>query len=137
MITFQKHMKPLTEFEAFLPEDIFLRADGTVWQCREGHADVAIEPRFNSNNKGFLEFAAGDHSLSKFTVWLSRAFCKLFVDQIPQGYEVVHRDKNRSNFKPDNLALRPKDSTKSTYRLVDGPPLGPRPDSDGKSPPGT
>ena len=126
MSTPQKHMKPLNEFEAFLPENIFLRADGTVWLCTDGHADVAIEPRFNSNNKGYLEFAAGEAVVSKFTVWLSRAFYKLFVDQIPQGYEVVHRDQNRSNFKPDNLALRPKDSTKSTYRLVDGPPLGPR-----------
>jgi hypothetical protein len=112
-------MRSVHSLQGWLQQGIFLKSDGTIWQCADGKPDVKIEPKFNSNNKGYLEFGE-DVEDGKFTLWLSRAFYEAFVGKIPAGYEVIHRDRNRSNFRPDNLVLRAKPARR-TLKLLNGP----------------
>lgn len=110
-----------------LARNVFMRDDGSVWWVEGSTPVQPIPVEFNKNGKPFVSFKQPGRE-NDFLLWLQRASYQLFKGSIPQDHEVYPLNGNRGDFRPDNLALRPKGSGSGGLvprRLPEPPTLGP------------
>ena len=108
---------PITKLYGFLPGDLRIRNDGTIWNFTNGVQGKQLVPKFNESGKPYLEFI--NPTGKKFLYWLQVEAYKLFIGPIPKGSEVYAIDNNKANFGVSNLGLKPKNVLEQTsYRIT-------------------
>ena len=110
--------RPITAGYEFLPKDVRIGNDGTVWDCSNGLPGEQLAPKFNENGKPLLEFLMPGGK--RFLYWLQIEVYKLFVGVIPKGSEVYAIDNNKANLAVSNLALRANEPQVG-YRITNLP----------------
>ena len=108
----------ITNAYGFLPEDIRIKNDGTIWTFSKGKPAIQMAPTFNENGKPMLEFL--DQNGKRFLFWLQIEVFKLFGGVIHKGSEVYAIDNNKANLAVSNLAVRDNEKL-SGYKMTNPP----------------
>ncbi len=106
----------LVEQYGFLPNNLYLCADGTV-SSRDGVIERLIPIDYNNNGKANINFTS---SKGKFICWIAPTIWTLFVGKIPTGFEITHKNGNKADCRLENLKLQPKGGGGfDEYKLVE------------------
>ena len=70
----------------------------------------------HKNKSGYICMSLSDLNGNQFYFLLHRLIYKLFVNDIPEGYDVHHIDGNKTNNCPTNLCAVPKSEHVSKHR---------------------